>query len=548
MSLSIFATAEDLCIEEAHGPKDRAPAQRGLAHVHGAICAPYPNACLRALLEASPDAVIIVGEDGVLTETNPAGLRMLEAGSLADLAGRPLVDFVAPEYREALGLCLEALGRGEKSYAEFECIGLKKGRRWMEIHAAPLREPGGETTSSLGILRDNTARRELEQQFIQAQKMELVGQMAGGVAHDFNNMLGIIMGYTEMMMDGLEPGSARHEQGQAVFQTAQRAATLTRQLLVFSRKQTPHPEVVDLSELIMSSDRMLQRLIGENISLVTLPSPELGRIETDPCQVEQVLMNLVVNARDAMPQGGTITVETSNITIAEGDSAHPGIAAGRYVVLSVADTGGGIADDVKSKIFEAFFTTKPAGQGTGLGLATCQSIVHRWRGHLAVETRLGAGSKFSILFPSLPASAKVETPGEPAGSAPRGVETVLVVEDEPGLLQLTAIVLKRQGYNVLKASNGREALDIVHGRGEAGVDLVLTDMVMPEMGGRIMVDWLRAFSPGINVLFTSGYADGGLGPVIDADMEFLPKPYTPSGLLRKVREVIDRRVAASAGV
>jgi PAS domain S-box-containing protein len=502
---------------------------------------------LRALLDASPDAVLVVGRDGAIAETNPAGIELFEAGTTEELAGTPLVDFVCAEQREAFDVCLEALWRGEKSYAEFESLGRHGRRRWVEMHAAPLRDAAGGVLSFLGILRDNTARRELDKQFIQAQKMEVVGHLASGVAHDFNNILGIVMGYTEILMSNMDPCSIQHEQAQTVFHTAERAASLTRQLLIFSSAQTPRPEVLDLSEVITNLDRMLRRLIGENINLVTLPEPELGHIEADTTQIEQVLMNLTVNARDAMASGGAITIETGNETVPEGSTSgiiNPALPPGRYVYFSVKDTGAGISDEVKSRIFEAFFTTKPVGQGTGLGLATCQSIVRHWHGAITVDSTLGVGSLFKVYFPRMASSAKLEKLIDRAGPLPRGAETVLLVEDEPGLLELTAIVLQRQGYTVLKAANGREALGIVQERNAGEIGLVVTDMVMPEMGGRMMADWLYAINPGIKVLFTSGYTDCGHGGAIAKDMDFIHKPYTPSALLRKMREVIDRDTAA----
>jgi PAS domain S-box-containing protein len=497
------------------------------------------EARLRAMIEAAPDCVLVVGRDGRMTEINPAGLELFDAESWQELAGRPLAEFVEGEQREAFEACVEGLWRGEKGEAEFESISRSGKRRWIEMHAAPIRDGDGNILSYLGMLRDNTARRELKKQLIQAQKMEVVGHLAGGVAHDFNNMLAIILGYTEMLMEGMEAGSIQYEQAEAVFHTAERGAALTHQLLIFSRKETPRPQVVDLSELIVKIDPMLRRLIGENINLVTLPEPEVCPVKTDPSQIDQVLMNLTVNARDAMPNGGTITVETGNATIKERDPAHPNVAPGCYAVLSVTDTGAGMSEEVKAKIFEAFFTTKPAGRGTGLGLATCHGIVSHWRGHLEVESRLGAGSTFRVYLPCLPASAKAEISCKQPEPPPRGAETVLVVEDEPGLLALTSIVLQRQGYTVLKAANGREALGIVHD-GSDEIDLVITDMVMPEMGGRIMADWLEAIQAGIRVLFTSGYTECSMDGEIDPEMEFIPKPYTPSDLLRKVREVIDR--------
>jgi CheY-like chemotaxis protein len=302
---------------------------------------------------------------------------------------------------------------------------------------------------------------------------------------------------------------------------------------------------VDLSEVISNIDRMLRRLIGENINLITLPEPELGRIESDTTQIEQVLMNLTVNARDAMPGGGTITIETSNAIVTPGNPAHHGVPAGEYVCFSVSDTGGGMSEEVKSKIFEAFFTTKPQGKGTGLGLATCQNIVRQWHGTITVDSRLGAGSVFKVYFPRLAATAaRLEKTAEKAGPPPRGEETVLLVEDEPGLLELTAIVLQRQGYTVLKAANGREALGMVHERDGQGIGIVVTDMVMPEMGGKVMADWLYAINPEIKVLFTSGYTDCGHGGAISKDMDFIHKPYTPGNLLRKMREIMDRAPVA----
>ncbi len=363
--------------------------------------------------------------------------------------------------------------------------------------------------------------------------MEVVGQLAGGVAHDFNNMLGIIMGYSEIAMSDLSSGSPLHGHVLTIFHTAERAAALTRQLLIFSRKQTLQPQVLDLSELITGIDPMLRRLIGENVTLVTEPNLELGRVEADPGQIEQVLMNLTVNARDAMANGGTITIATSNATVAGDEIPCAQMTQGDYVVLSVADDGSGMSEEVKAKIFEAFFTTKPAGKGTGLGLATCQSIVSRWRGHIVVDSELGIGTKFKVYLPRVARSADATAASNPTGTLPRGTETILVVEDEPGL---------REG-------NGQEALRIVRERRGQPIDLVLTDMVMPEMGGKMMAEWLQATNPEIKILFTSGYTDYGIvsDGEIKSDIEFLSKPYTPSGLVRKVREVIDAPVPAAKG-
>jgi two-component system cell cycle sensor histidine kinase/response regulator CckA len=498
------------------------------------------EARLRTIFETGPDCVQVVGRDGKVTEINPAGLHMFEADSLEQMAERSVAQFVGDEHLEVFNSCVEAVWRGEKGSVAFEMVGLRGARRWLEMHAAPLRDATGEIVALLGIARDNTARKELEAQFVQAQKMEVVGQLAGGVAHDFNNLLGVIMGYSELAMNDLSSGSPVHECVTEIFQTAERAAALTRQLLIFSRKQTAQPELLDLSDVIAGIDPMLRRLIGENVKLVSEPALDLGPVEADPGQIEQVLMNLTVNARDAMPNGGTITIATSSATVPDDGIFGAQIAPGHYVVLSVADNGHGMSAEVKARIFEAFFTTKPPGVGTGLGLATCQSIVSRWHGQITVESALGVGTKFNVYLPCVTGSIEAAAAAGPKGALPRGTETILIVEDEPGLRELAASVLQKQGYTILKAGNGQEALRMVRERRGQPIDLVLTDMVMPEMGGKMMADWLQATNPEIKILFTSGYTDCGLDGALNAGTEFLPKPYTPSALVRKTREVIDR--------
>jgi PAS domain S-box-containing protein len=497
------------------------------------------EAQIEALLIATPNCVVLVDRNGHITEVNYAGLELFGAATSVELVSAPLSEFVCPEYRDVYARALDALWQGGKTFTEFECLGRNGRKRWVEMHAAPVRDEDGAVISFTGILLDSTGRRELQKQFIQAQKMEVVGHLASGVAHDFNNMLGIIMGFSEMLLQSAAQGSRQREDALAIFHTTERAAALTQQILMFSRIHTPKAQEVDMNGVIVQMDRMLRRLIGDNISLVTRPEADLGLVEADPVQIEQVLMNLTVNARDAMPNGGTVTVETSNSTISEGDSAHPGFKPGKFVVLSVADTGAGMTEEVRAKIFEAFFTTKPAGQGTGLGLSTCQSIVQNWHGHMMVETTPGAGSIFKVFLPCVRRSASLETPAATGGPLPRGVETILLVEDEPGLLAVTALMLERQGYTIVKATNGNEGLVLAHERRVGAIDLVMTDMVMPGMGGRVMADWLQAFDSKIKILFTSGYTDVG----IDKEMDFLAKPYTPLNLLRKVRQVLDRAVA-----
>ena len=497
---------------------------------------------LRTIFEAEPDCVQVVGRDGKMAEINPAGLEMFEADSLEQLAECSMAQFVTEEHLEAFNACVEAVWRGEKRCAEFEIIGLQGKRRWLEMHAAPMRDPQGEIVALLGIARDNTARKELEAQFVQAQKMEVVGHLAGGIAHDFNNMLGIIMGYSEIAMSDLSSGSPLHEHVQTIFHTAERAAALTRQLLIFSRKETAQPQVLDLSEVITGVDPMLRRLIGENIKLVTTPETDLGQIEADPGQIEQVVMNLTVNARDAMPEGGKITIATRNATLAGNEIAGPEMTPGDYVVLSVADNGTGMSEAVKARIFEAFFTTKSAGNGTGLGLATCQSIVKRWRGHITVESELGIGTKFEVY---LPAGDRVCGGGcrfrpertapprhgdDPAGGGRSWTPRTHCIHPAEARL------FRPQGW---EWAGG--AADRAHRPGL--LDRSCGDRYRHAGDGRkMMAEWLQATNPEIKILFTSGYTDCGLDGALDAGIEFLQKPYTPSTLVRKVRDVIERDV------
>jgi signal transduction histidine kinase len=404
---------------------------------------------------------------------------------------------------------------------------------------------------------------QLLEQFIQAQKMEVVGQLAGGLAHDFNNILAVIMGYSDLIMSNLGPGSPLRKYTEEIWHASERAAGLTRQLLVFSRKPTVQPVVLDLNDAVQDLDNMLRRLIGENIEMTMVPGKQTGRVKADSGHVGQVLMNLVVNARDAMPNGGRLTIATSNVTLDEnyspcgvgvcaspgdaplftpqGERTHPGAIPGDYVMLSVSDTGTGMTDEVKARLFEAFFTTKPKGKGTGLGLATCQTIVQQSGGHIGVYSEIGKGTTFKIYFP------RVEQPLDDAartvqtGPLPRGTETLLVVENEPSVRHLTRGVLETQGYEVLSASNGQDALHVAREHKGSPIRLVITDVIMPLMGGEVMAEWLKTTYPGLKILFTSGYMDDTVAQlgVLELGVAFLPKPYTPGILARKVRELLD---------
>jgi PAS domain S-box-containing protein len=417
------------------------------------------------------------------------------------------------------------------------------------LTTAPLRA-GDPTAGKVMTIHDITEQRKLEAQFIEAQKMEVIGQLASGVAHDFNNILGVIIGYNDMIMSELGPDSPLRQCSEEIRHATQRAAGLTRQLLIFSRKQTVQPVVLDLNDVVKDLNKMLRRLIDEHIEMTMVPGKQIGRVKADSGYVGQVLMNLVVNARDAMPNGGKLTIATNNVTLDENYSptgvipglpAEASAKAGDYVMLSVSDTGIGMTEEVKARLFEAFFTTKPKGKGTGLGLATCQTIVQQSGGYIDVDSEVGKGTTFKIYFPQVDEPLDTDTKFIKAGPLPRGTETLLVVEDEPSVRHLAAGVLEAQGYTVLRANNGQDALHMAREHKGSPIRLVVTDVIMPLMGGKVMAEWLKTTYPDLKILFTSGYTDDAIAQhgVLDAGVEFLSKPYTPATLVRKVREMLD---------
>jgi len=399
----------------------------------------------------------------------------------------------------------------------------------------------GQLVRVWGTQRDVSEQRRLEEQFRQAQKMEAVGQLAGGIAHDFNNLLTAILGNTQLLLRELPPGDAMRGDVEEIRKASERAAGLTRQLLAYSRRQMLQPEILDLNVVVADMDRMLRRLIGEHIAFVCVPAPDLGRVRADPSQIEQVLVNLVVNARDAMSEGGRLTIETANVDL---DAAyaedHLGAAPGPYAMLAVTDTGTGMDATVRAHLFEPFFTTKEVGKGTGLGLATVYGIVKQSGGHISVYTEVDRGSSFKVYLP------RVERPSGPAAapsSRPgitRGSETVLVVEDDRAVLALSCRALEAEGYTILCASDGADALRIVERHG-GEIHLLLTDVVMPGMSGRELAEQMTARRAGIRILYMSGYpGDAAVhhGALVRGSA-FLQKPFAPDALARKVRETLD---------
>lgn len=379
--------------------------------------------------------------------------------------------------------------------------------------------------------------RETEGQLRQAQKMEAMGQLAGGVAHDFNNLLTAILGFSQFLLDDCPPGAPQRADLEEIQKAGERAATLTRQLLAFSRQQVLEPRVVNLNEIVKGVERLLARVIGADVELVTDIEPELARVKVDPGQIEQILMNLAVNARDAMPSGGCLTIQTANCAFSDDlGLPQPKMPPGNYIQIRVSDTGTGMAPEITSRIFEPFFTTKEAGKGTGLGLSTVYGIVTQSAGYINVDSELGHGTRFDIYLPSVNEAVERPKPKPRTAEKTNGGETVLLVDDEPGIRDLLRRALESGGYHVLVAPGGEEAVTMAK-VSSRGVQLVITDVVMPRMGGVELVARLLEDHPSLRVLYISGYLDHRVSQ-ITADVEFLRKPFTPADLLRKTRTIL----------
>jgi two-component system cell cycle sensor histidine kinase/response regulator CckA len=404
-----------------------------------------------------------------------------------------------------------------------------------------------ERTQELSAANDQlkaeiAERKRLETQLLQAQRMESIGQLAGGIAHDFNNLLTAITGYAELLRSTLSPDDPAQHDLDEIVRAAERAATLTRQLLAFARKQFIEPQVLNLNDLLLDTNKLVRRLIGEDIDLVVVPAPNLGYVKVDTNQIEQVLVNMAVNARHAMPHGGKLTIETRNVVLDQHEARqYIDLPPGAYVSLAVSDTGIGMDRATQAHIFEPFFTTKGPGEGTGLGLAMCYGIVKQHSGDIAIDSEVGCGTTFKIYLPRVAQAATVPPQQDVPPRLLRGSEAVLVVEDDSAVRALAVQVLRQQGYRVLEAAHGQEALRIVREPRAEGLALLVTDMVMPQMSGNILAEQIVVLCPGIKVLFISGYTGTALDQRDQTSLgsNFLQKPFSPSGLARKVREVLD---------
>jgi two-component system cell cycle sensor histidine kinase/response regulator CckA len=494
---------------------------------------------LAATLSSIGDAVVATDRDGRVTFINPVA-EALTGWPRKEARGVPATEvlkLVDEKTREPVENPLTRVLR-ERTVAAQERAALisRNGVETpVEHSASPVRDESTGVRGAILVFRDIGKRRQLEEQVTHAQKMDAVGRLAGGVAGDFNNVLTVITGYAELLRAEVPESSPLRRFVDEIIYAGERAAALTRHLLAFSRGATAQPRVLDLGSLVGNMDPMLRRLLGNNIELILLASPGAGRVRADASQMEQVIVNLATNARDAMPQGGKVVIEIANVDLEEGPgSKNLGLNPGPYVMMAISDTGVGMNAETRSRLFEPFFTTKSPGQGSGLGLATVYGTVKQSEGAVTVYSQPGCGTIFEVYLP------RVKEPlAEPArkGSA-KGSETILLVDDEEGVRKLVLAVLKSSGYDVLEASNGALALAAFE-KNAHKIDMVLTDIVMPQMTGFELGQELVARTPGLKILYMSGYRDNAIGGAGEAPKAFLHKPFTPDALLMKVREVLD---------
>jgi PAS domain S-box-containing protein len=491
-------------------------------------------------IEQSAEAVVITDTAGTIEYVNPAFTRITGYSREEALGKNPRI-LKSGKHEPALYQQLWAtVLKGEIWHGEI--INRRKdGSLYTEqMDIAPIRCERGDITHFIATKEDVTVRKQLELQLVQAQKMEAVGRLAGGVAHDFNNLLTIINGYAQLLAEQISPQDPRLDQLNEIMKAGERAASLTRQLLAFSRRQVLEPKVLDLNIVLADLQKMLRRLIGEDIELVTTLKPKLGRVKVDPGQIEQVIMNLAVNARDAMPEGGKLYIETSDVEIDENYAqSHSNMIPGKYVMLAVTDTGIGMDADTQARIFEPFFTTKGKGQGTGLGLAMVYGIVKQSGGFIWVYSEPGQGATFKIYFPAVGEDALAAVPARASAKPANGSETILVVEDEDGVRGLVCHTLRARGYHVLEAQGAEQALKLSEQHGKP-IHLLLTDVVMPQTGGKELAKSLSALHPETKVLYMSGYTDDAIvrRGILEQGAAFLQKPFAPDALVRKVREVL----------
>jgi len=493
------------------------------------------------LFENAKDILFTLDLEGNVTSLNKSAEEVM-GWSRSEARHINIKSLVAPEH---VNLCNQMMQRilNEEPLQHFEITMLRKdGRKVLLQTSARLIYSNGQKQGIQGMARDVTERRQLETMVQQSQKLEAIGRLSGGLAHDFNNLFCVISGHTELLTERTEAADPAVRNLTQIKKAVDSASSLTRQLLAFSRKQVFHPRILDLNGVVVETKKMLGRLVGENIEFFTSLLPTLGNVRVDPVQIEQVLVNLVLNARDAMPQGGKLTIETGNLELEEGAKSKRAIVpAGNYVVLSVTDNGCGMDEEAQSRIFEPFYTTKELGKGTGLGLATVYGIVKQSGGFIWVYSELGQGTTIRVYLPRVENSPAPLSFANPRTEVRQGTETVLLVENTEPLRNLAKELLKSSGYAVLDAENGKEALRIASAFSGA-IHLLLTDVIMPGMGGKQLAEQLTSLRPATRVLYMSGYSNDGivLSGILKSGALLLEKPFTREILLRKVRQVLDK--------
>jgi PAS domain S-box-containing protein len=498
---------------------------------------------LAAIVESLGDAVIGKDLNSSITSWNK-GAEKIFGYAASEMIGTSIMRLIPAGRQDEENQILGKIQRGE-GVEHFETLRQTKDGRLIDVSVttSPIKDATGKVIGVSKVARDITARKELEAQLFQSQKLETVGKLAGGVAHEFNSIMTAIIGHSELMLRDLPSGDPLVQNAAGIRRAAERAATLTRQLLAYGRRAFLRPEALDLNQVMAGTEGMVRQIMGGNVDMRIVPAEDLRAVKADAGQIEQVIMNLAMNARAAMPNGGKLTLETANIAF---DQEHvgrdPELKPGDYVMLAITDTGTGMSAEVKARAFEPFFTTKDVGQGTGLGLSTCYGIIKQSGGHISVYSEPGRGTTFKIYLPPVESQTKIPIPRLDSPDLPRGMETILLVEDDPALREMAAILLRRLGYTVLAAANGIEALSLKQPRDNGHVDLLFTDVVMPHMSGQELSERVRALYPHTRTLFTSAYTENAIvhQGVLNKGVALLQKPFTPSALARKLREVLDQ--------
>lgn len=511
---------------------------------------------LRTIFDAEPACVKLVSAEGRLLDMNPAGLKMIGAVHLSQVAGRAIVDLVHPADRSRYVDMHRAASGGSSVRSEFRIIGFNGEQRWVDSHSVPFETSSDRDATACAVLSvtsDVTERKHLEEQLWHAQKMDAIGRLAGGIAHDFNNIVMAIMGHGDLALRGLKRGH-RLRHLEEIRRSAERAATLTRQLLAFSHRQVLTPRLLNVNTLVANVEGMVRGLVDQNITLVTTLDENVSPVRADPSQLEQMLVNLVLNAKDALPRGGTISIETANVECdARTACVRDGVQPGQYVMIKVSDTGIGMDVHTRSRIFEPFFTTKERGKGTGLGLSTVYGIVRQSGGHISVDSEPGEGSVFKVYLPNASGDAAVE-PAEPLRlPRPRGSETILIAEDDHSVRTVIAETLQAQGYAVLEAPSGEDAVALA-AAAPTPIHLLITDLMLPGINGRTLAERLTQRRRALKVLYISAYTDRTIirkkllsrKGIVSGRQVFLQKPFSPDVLAHTVRHVLDARDQASS--